>query len=171
MPCRILRLAALVIVAWCVMTFTHELGHLATGWICGGSLVSVELRPWRLPCTVFVPDSHPLATLWGGPVLGVVLPLGAAAAVRRPGVWFVAHFCVLANGLYLSAAWISGDRYLDTPRLFEHGAHPALVAAYCLATVGCGYVGFRRHCIRILSGAIGQTAPAAAQRGGTSGRC
>lgn len=140
------------------MTFTHELGHILAGWSCGGTLRSADLRPWHLPYSIFDPDPHPLVTLWGGPALGVVLPLGVALLVRRPWIWFIAYFCLLANGAYLAAAWVSGDRYLDTPQLLRHGAHPAIVAMYCLLAIGFGYVGFRRHCIRMLSSTARGTA-------------
>jgi hypothetical protein len=79
------------------------------------------------------------------------VPLAAAAVVRRRAAWFIAHFCLVANGSYLAVAWATGDRFLDTPKLLAHGAHTASVAAYCLVTLGVGYVGFRRRCIKLLS--------------------
>ena len=71
--------------------------------------------------------------------------------VRRNWAWFVAHFCLLANGSYLALAWVSGEQHLDTPRLLQHGAHPVTIAAYCVLTIGVGYAGFRRQCVRVLS--------------------
>jgi Peptidase M50B-like len=134
-----------------VMTFTHEMGHILAGWCCGGTLTTVDLLPWHLPYSIFNPDPKPLVTLWCGPILGVVVPLGLAFAIRREWMWFIANFCVLANGSYLATAWISGDRYLDTPKLLEHGAHPITIVLYCALTIGFGYIGFRRSCIRALS--------------------
>ena len=139
------------------MTFTHELGHIVCGWTCGGTLRNADLRPWHLPYSIFDPDPQPLVTLWGGPALGIALPLGVALLVRRPWIRFITYFCVLANGAYLASAWVSGDRYLDTPQLLERGAHPAMVAIYCVLTIGFGYPGFRRHCIRMLSPTAGAT--------------
>ena len=69
------RLTALLGLAWCVMTFTHEAGHIVGGWLCGGTLVDAKLWPWTLPYSVFNPDPRPLVTLWSGPVLGAVVPL------------------------------------------------------------------------------------------------
>lgn len=148
---NILRLVALLIAAWCVMTFTHECGHIVCGCACGGKLISADLLPWHLPYSIFEPDPHPLVTLWGGPVLGVVVPLLIAWLFRAQWLWFIAHFCVLANGAYLTTAWLSGDRYLDTPKLLEHGAHPLTIAVYCAITIGCGYVGFRKQCRSVLA--------------------
>lgn len=133
------------------MTFTHEMGHILGGWCCGATLRSFDLLPWHLPYSIFDPDPKPLVTLWSGPILGVVAPLSAALAIRRDWTWFVANFCVLANGAYLATAWISGDRYLDTPRLLEHGAHPITIGLYCALTISFGYLGFRRSCIRLLT--------------------
>lgn len=145
---RILRFVLLLAASWCVMTSTHELGHIAGGCCSGGTLASADLRPWRLPYSFFDPDPQPLVTLWCGPLLGVLVPLGLAFAIRREAMWFVAHFCVLANGTYLATAWISGDQHLDTPRLLEHGAPPAAIGLYCLLAIGFGYWGFRRACLR-----------------------
>jgi hypothetical protein len=147
---RWLRLAGLLAVAWCVMTFTHEGGHLVGGWLGGATLSAAELRPWRLPYSIFAPDPRPLLTLWSGPLLGAIVPLAGAAAVRRGWGWFIAHFCLLANGSYLAAAWISGDRLLDTPQLLAAGASPVSILLYIAATVAIGYRGLRRECLAIL---------------------
>ena len=151
MAIRILRVALLLAASWSVMTFTHEMGHSAGGWCCGGRLRAADLIPWHLPYSLFDPDPNPLVTLWCGPVLGVAVPLGLASLIRRDGMWFIAWFCVLANGAYLATAWFSGDRYLDTQKLLEHGASPVTIGIYCALTTGIGYVGFRRSCLRFLS--------------------
>ena len=148
---RFVRFVLLLTASWGVMTFTHEAGHIAGGWACGGTLREAHLLPWELPYSAFEPDPRPLITLWCGPVLGVLVPLALAAVVRRPWAWFVADFCVLANGTYLAVAWGTGDHLLDAPKLLARGAHPAALAAYCLLTLGFGYVGFRRQCVRALT--------------------
>jgi hypothetical protein len=133
------------------MTFTHEMGHVIGGTCCGGSLKSADLLPWHLPYSIFEPDPFPLVTLWAGPILGVLIPVLAAMLTQRDWMWFIANFCVLANGTYIAVAWFSGERYLDTPRLLENGASPVAVALYCLICIGIGYVAFRRSCIVALS--------------------
>ncbi len=133
------------------MTFTHELGHIIGGVCCGGKLQSADLWPWHLPYSLFEPDPRPLVTLWCGPLIGVLLPLVLAVIIRRQWAGFIAHFCVIANGSYLAAAWITGDRYLDTPKLLEHGASPITITLFCLITIAGGYVGFRRACMKCLA--------------------
>ena len=90
-------------------------------------------------------------TLWAGLIIGVLAPVAIAVIIQREWMWFIANFCVLANGTYIATAWFSGDRFLDTPKLLEHGASPTAIAVYCLLTIGFGYVGFRRSCISALS--------------------
>ena len=148
---RAVRFAILLAIAWCVMTFTHEAGHILVGWACGGRLVHAELAPWQLPHSHIDPDPRPLVTLWGGPILGILIPLSLASLLRYSVAGFVATFCLLANGSYLALAWITGDRHLDTARLLEHGSSPVLIGLYCLLTIDPGYIGFRRHCARLLT--------------------
>jgi hypothetical protein len=148
---RVLKLLGLLIVAWCAMTFTHETGHVISGWLTGASLQSCELRPWHLPHSLFDPNPYPLITLWGGPVLGVFIPLIFALTIRSNWSWFVCHFCLVANGFYIAVAWVSGDPFLDTPQLLRHGASPSLILLYCVLTIGVGYAGFRKQCELILA--------------------
>ena len=148
---RILHFVTLLTVSWCVMTFTHETGHIMGGWCCGATLQNTDLLPWHLPYSLFNPDPWPLATLWCGPILGVVAPVTVALWFRRNWLWFIAHFCVLANGTYIALGWVSGDPCLDTPKMLHHGAWPVVIALYCGLTVSCGYAGFRRSCIGVLT--------------------
>ena len=71
---RVLKLVGLLVASWSVMTFVHESGHLICGFECGGTLTSADVLPWHLPDSFIEPDPHPLVTLWGGPILGVVIP-------------------------------------------------------------------------------------------------
>ena len=153
----------LLAASWCVMTFLHESGHILCDWASGGTLQQADVAPWHLPHSSFDPDPQPLVTLWGGPILGALVPLTVALLARRDWMWFIAYFCVLANGSYLAVAWFTGERHLDTPKLLHHGAHPATIAAYCALTIGAGYVGFRRQCVRVLSGRVAKS------DGGSSG--
>lgn len=156
---RIFHFVILLLASWTVMTFTHEAGHLVGGWFCGGTLLTADLLPWHMPYSIFSPDPKPLVTLWSGPILGVLVPLLVALVIQRewsrrssgpcPEVWFIAHFCLLANGTYLALAWWSGDPELDTPKLLKHGASPVSIGIYCLATIILGYAGFRRSCLLV----------------------
>lgn len=126
------------------------MGHIIGGTCGGGTLKSADLLPWQLPYSFFEPDPFPLVTLWAGLLIGVLAPVAVAMIMQRDWMWFIANFCVLANGAYIATAWFSGDRYLDTPKLLEHGSSPISIAVYCLLTIGFGYCGFRRSCFTAL---------------------
>lgn len=151
MAIRVTRFLLLLVASWIVMTFTHEIGHIIGGTCCGGSLKSADLLPWHLPYSIFEPDPFPLVTLWAGLTIGVLAPVVLAIIVQREWMWFIANFCLIANGAYIATAWFSGDRYLDTPKMLEHGTSSITIALFCLLTIGFGYVGFRRSCISALS--------------------
>ncbi|NND98085.1 MAG: hypothetical protein HKN47_12230, partial [Pirellulaceae bacterium] len=106
---RFASLTLLLTWSWVIMTLAHESGHLLAGSLCGGSLSRVQLRPWSLPYSFFKPDPWPSVTLWAGPILGCLGPVVAASIWRRPGLWLIAWFCVLANGTYLLMGWYAGD--------------------------------------------------------------
>jgi len=133
------------------MTFTHECGHIIGGMTCGATLTDFDLAPWRMPYSLHSPDPHPLVTLWAGPLLGVSVPIAIAALIRKRWAWFIADFCILANGVYLALAWLSGDHFLDTPRLLSAGAPPGLIVIYCGLTIVLGYVWFRSDCVHYLA--------------------
>lgn len=153
---RIAYLLLLMIASWYVMTWTHELGHLLAGWSCGSKLQSVTLLPWQLPSSYFEPDRCPLRTVWGGPILGVLIPLLLGVLIRREAMWFIASFCVLANGVYLALGWFVGDSHLDTARLLEQGASPLTILVYCLLTIVPGYISFRYFVLRTLTTSTGK---------------
>ena len=147
---RLSKFVMLLVLSWIAMAITHECGHLVGGMLSGATLTDVDLAPWRMPYSLHSPDPHPLVTLWAGPLVGAAAPCLFAWVIRQPWVWFIADFCLIANGSYLALAWLSGDRFLDTPRLLDAGAHPASIVLYCLATISVGYFRFRSDCIRIL---------------------
>lgn len=148
---RIVRLLFWLCVSWVVMLFTHEMGHIVGGKCCGGELRAFDLWPWHMPYSIFDPDPYPLVTLWSGLLLGAILPIGLSVLIQRDEMWLIGYFSLLANGLYIATAWATGDRYLDTSRMLEHGASPILIGVYCLMTIGGGYRGFRGSLIKMLS--------------------
>jgi len=159
MPLRAGKFAVMVLASWCVMIVAHELGHIIAGWAGGAVLIHAELRPWTLPHSHFAPNPHPLLTLWGGPILGVVFPVALAFASGKPWAWFIADFCLVANGSYIALAWVSGEPLLDTPRLLAQGAASWQILLFCISTIVPGYVRFRRRCIHWLDKANVESTP------------
>jgi len=148
---RVVNFVLLLAASWLVMTFTHECGHILGSFASGATFMDFDLAPWRKPYSLHSPDPHPLVTLWAGPLCGVGAPVLFSAWIRKRWVWFLADFCLIANGGYLALAWVSGDRHLDTPRLLDAGANPATIVLYCIVTIGAGYVWFRSDCIHFLA--------------------
>lgn len=134
----------LLLVAWGLMVFTHEVGHLLGGYIGGAKIVGADLRPWRLPYSFHEPDPHPLLTLWCGPLFGVVAPAISLFVVRNQSTLFIASFCWLANGLYIGAGYFVNESQLDTPRLIAAGASTWSIGLYSCLTIGLGYWVFRK---------------------------
>ena len=147
--------------AWVTMTLTHELGHVACGLAGGATLVELQLQPWQLPHSMFIGDEHPLATLWAGFIVGCAVPLLVAAIVRLPACWFVAWFCVVANGTYLLLGYLGGDGELDSVKMLRCGARPAELLGAVVVMLPLGYIKFRQFCVDLMSGAT----PAMTARG------
>ncbi len=143
-----------ILLSWCVMIETHEIGHIVGGWLCGASLRDWQLWPWQLPYSFFDPDPKPLITLWAGPVLGSIVPLAIALVFRNEWIWLIANFCLLANGLYLALAWLAGGSSLDTQRLLAEGAWPISIVGFCLVTILPAYIGIRANIIYLFSQSI-----------------
>lgn len=128
------RLAQTVLVgstiglSWLGMMVVHEAGHVAAGWLTGGSVSRVVLHPLAISRTDLSHNPRPLIVAWAGPALGVCAPLLAWLAWRSlhwPGAHllrFFAGFCFLANGAYLGFG--SFDGVGDAGDLLKHGALP-----------------------------------------------
>ena len=103
-----------VLLAWLWMQAVHELGHCLGAWATGATVERVILHPLAISRTDVTGGRSPLAVVWAGPVIGVLLPLAAwlwLAACRGGRSWlarFFAGFCCLANGLYLGVGSFEG---------------------------------------------------------------
>jgi hypothetical protein len=99
--------------SWLGMQDVHELGHVAAAWLTGGRVSRVVLDPLTISRTDLAENPKPLVVVWGGPIVGVALPLAiwlAARAVRMRGDFvlrFFAGFCLIANGAYIGAGSFS----------------------------------------------------------------
>jgi hypothetical protein len=126
------RLPQLVLVAstllgsWLGMQAAHESGHVLGAWLTGGRVSRVVLYPGTISRTDLSQNPKPLAVVWTGPLIGVMLPLALwslAAITRLPGAFvlrFFAGFCLLANGLYIGIG--SFSRVGDCGEMLRHGS-------------------------------------------------
>jgi hypothetical protein len=101
---RITPVASTVGLSWLGMQVVHEVGHVLAAWACGEEVYRVVLHPLAISRTDTSHERHPLLVIWGGPLIGVLLPLGALglSKLARPRLVymfrFFAGFCLIANG-------------------------------------------------------------------------
>ena len=124
------------------MQAVHEAGHVVGAWLTGGRVAQVVLNPLTISRTDLAENPHPLAVVWTGPVVGVLVPLAAwaiADGLRMPG-WYVlrffAGFCLIANGAYIGIG--SFDRIGDCGEMLRHGSPAWHLWLFGVVTVPAG---------------------------------
>jgi hypothetical protein len=89
---QVVLIFSTVLGSWLGMQDVHELGHVAAAWLTGGRVSKVVLDPLTISRTDLAENPRPLIVVWGGPILGVILPIAlwlTARAVRLPQFfWF-----------------------------------------------------------------------------------
>jgi len=131
---QILLILSTLAFSWLAMMVVHETGHILHLLAPGGSLAQLTLHPLKLSHTLPDANPHPLVTVVGGPLWGVLIPLllwwiiTRIAPDRSYVAAFFAGFCLVANGAYLA-----GDAILqggDGREFVQHGTPPwALIGA------------------------------------------
>jgi hypothetical protein len=128
--------------SWLAMQAVHELGHVLGAVVSGGKVAEVVLHPATISYTRLAENPKPHLVVWMGPLVGIGLPLAAAAiarAAKLPGwylVQFFAGFCLVANGAYLSFG--SFAEVGDAGDLLRHGTPIALLWFFGLITIPLG---------------------------------
>jgi hypothetical protein len=124
------------------MQIVHETGHVLLGSLTGGQVIAVDLHPLRISQTVVRPNPHPVAEVWGGPLVGCLVPVLLWRAFRLREEWpaaclrFFAGFCLIANGSYLGAAiWMPVG---DAHELVQLGTSRWLLGLFGLITIPAG---------------------------------
>ncbi|MGI8978446.1 MAG: M50 family metallopeptidase [Pirellulaceae bacterium] len=139
---REILIASTLLGSWLGMQAVHELGHVCGAWLTGGRVQQVVLHPLTISRTDLAENPAPLAVVWAGPLVGVLIPLPlwlAAAAAKMPGSFvlrFFAGFCLVANGLYISLG--SFGRIGDCGEMLRHGSELWHLWLFGLVTVPGG---------------------------------
>ena len=124
------------------MQVVHEVGHVLAAWASGEEVHRLVLHPLAISRTDTSHDRHPLLVVWGGPLLGVLLPLAALVVTRWVRFrWFYlfqffAGFCLIANGVCLSVG--SFDGVGDAGDLLRYGAPRWQLIVFGLVTAPAG---------------------------------
>ena len=139
---QVTLIASILGLSWLGMQVVHELGHVLAALAGGETVYRVVLHPLVISRTDTSHEGYPLLVVWGGPVLGALLPLGALGLTRffLPRwsylVRFFAGFCLIANGVYLGIGSFEGVG--DAGDLLRHGAPRGALIAFGLACVPSG---------------------------------
>ncbi len=140
---RTLLAISIIPFCWLAMMVVHELGHVVTAWVLGVPIEALLLHPLALSRTDL--GAHPgrLAAIWGGPLLGVALPVfwWLTSRFAKSPEWFVARFfagfCLIANGAYLGVGWI--DSIGDAGDLIRMGSPVWTLIVFGVVTVPTGF--------------------------------
>ena len=124
---QVVLIATTIALSWLMMMVVHESGHVFVAWLTGGKVAHVLLLPLSLSRTDLIHNPCPVLVAWGGPVVGVLLPVIAfavAVLVKMPMLYllhFFAGFCLVANGVYIGAG-----SFADIGDAFDllHGGAP-----------------------------------------------
>ena len=139
---REILILSTLLASWLGMQAVHELGHVVGAWLTGGSVQRVVLHPLTISRTDLADNPAPLAVVWAGPLVGILLPLLAwlaTTAGKMPGSFvlrFFAGFCLIANGLYIGFGSFGGVG--DCGEMLRHGSHFWQLWLFGLVTVPAG---------------------------------
>jgi hypothetical protein len=141
---QIVLIISTLVSSWLGMQAIHELGHVLAALATDGAVKQVVLHPLTISRTDLAANPHPLLVVWGGPMFGVLAPLAiwAVFAICKFSAAFVARFfagfCLIANGLYISAG--SLDRIGDCREMLMHGSSLWQLWLFGAVTVPLGFV-------------------------------
>lgn len=139
---RGLLILSTVCFSWLAMQVVHEAGHALVAIVSGGQIEQIVLSPWTISRTDLSKNPAPLQVAWGGPLLGVAIPLALtllSRLVARRFLYlarFFAGFCLVANGAYLAFGWIGPVG--DAQTLLQHGAQVWQLMAFGLPAIVAG---------------------------------
>src|SRR5258707_11667766 len=141
---QILLIVTFIGFSWLGMQVVHEAGHVVVALLTGGEVAKVALHPLIMSRTDLGENPHPLAVVWGGPLIGSALPLllfALGAALGAPGVYlfrFFAGFCLIANGVYIGVGRFLAEG-ADPWVMTENGSLRWLLIGFGIITFPLGF--------------------------------
>ncbi len=136
-------IVSILCLSWLWMMIVHEFGHVLVAWMCGETVSKVVLHPLAISRTDSTHDKHPLLVIWGGPVLGSLIPFSGFLATRYIQFRYVyllrffAGFCLVANGAYLGAGSLSNMG--DAGDLVRAGSSRIVMVAFGVVCTAAGF--------------------------------
>jgi hypothetical protein len=139
---QFILMVSILCLSWLGMMIVHESGHVLMAWAGGERIGKVVLHPLAISRTDTSHERHPLLVIWGGAVLGSLIPLCAWALVKVFRLRFVylfqffAGFCLIANGCYPGVGTFFNVG--DAGDLARYGCHRWLMLLFGLVCVPTG---------------------------------
>ncbi len=137
-----LLLGTFLPLCWLMMMAVHEFGHVTWAVATGGTVEKVVLHPLTFSRTDVSFNPSPLVVAWGGPIVGVVLPLALLVIFKGTKTsltylaQFFAGFCLVANGAYIGVG--SCARVGDAGDILRCGSPIWCLWLFGAATVSIG---------------------------------
>ena len=75
---QFILIATFIPFCWLAFMAVHELGHVVAANLTGGTVTKIVVHPLAISRTDVSPNLNPLAVVWTGPILGVLLPLSVS---------------------------------------------------------------------------------------------
>lgn len=147
---QVILITSFIAFSWLGMQVVHETGHVIVARATGAEVTKVALHPLIISRTDMAEDPHPLAVVWGGPLLGCLIPLslfGLTAVLRIPGIYlfrFFAGFCLVANGVYIGLGPFLADG-ADPQVMTENGSPRWLLALFGALAASIGFFLWHRE--------------------------
>jgi hypothetical protein len=139
---QITLIALILCLSWLGMMIVHEVGHVVMAWAGNERVFKVVLHPLVISRTDTSHEKQPLLVIWGGAVLGSLIPVCVWVLVKVFGLRFMflfqffAGFCLIANGCYLGVGTFF--HVADAGDLFRYGCPRWLMLLFGLVCVPIG---------------------------------
>lgn len=130
------------------MMIAHEFGHVLSAWLSDGTVSKVVLHPLEFSRTDVSHNPRPLLVVWGGPVVGTLLPLAVwlvAKLLRLHCAYifqFFAGFCLVVNGIYLGV--VSFLHAADPGEMMRHGTPQWVLILFGIVAFPLGLILWNR---------------------------
>ena len=143
-----LFLLAVLVWAWLLTLWTHELGHVIGAVLTGSTVQQVVLHPFAFSRTDVHPNHNPLLVVWAGPVggclFGALVSLLFAVVRKRTvtAAMLSGGFCWLVNGIYIGIGTVAP--VADAQAMIDSGSPPWALGIFGLSAGVPGYWMIRR---------------------------
>ncbi len=141
---QFLLIASTLLISWLGMMIIHEFGHVTFAWLSGGTVSKVVLHPLEFSRTDLDLNPHPLFVVWGGALVGSVLPLMTLTVCRFSKVTasyvvqFFAGFCLVVNGIYIGV--VSFFHAADPGEMMRDGSPQWMLILFGVVAVPLGFL-------------------------------